>query len=44
VYVFTGTTKDEILKDAIINELEENEDLKEAELIRNAVVEYLGVE
>lgn len=44
VHVFTGTTKDQELVDAIEGELEEDDDLSETQLVRDAVREYLGVE
>lgn len=42
VWSFTGTTKDESLKDAIEAEVEDNPDLRESDLVREAVREYLG--
>jgi hypothetical protein len=43
-YTFTGTTKDTELAEAIKRELEEDDDLLESELVRDAVSEYLEVD
>lgn len=40
-YIFTGTTKDKDLADRLERHLDENEDLKEAYFVREAVREKL---